>query len=150
MASQSDDFSRRLLWHGVFVFLLGLLSGLAMLGGNGIYQNLRLALSSHLVGVTTGMFLLIAGLMWHRLQLTAPMAAAGFWSALYGAYGNWIATFLGAVMGTGSMTAIAATGYQAAPWQESLVATLLATSGTCALAACVIFLWGLRPPRGGN
>lgn len=141
------DFSRRLLWHGLVVFMLGLASGMAMLAPFDLYKNFRLALSSHLVGVSTGMFLLLVGLMWPRLRLPAPAATASFWLTLYGAYGNWAATFLGAVFGTGAMTAIAAMGYQAAPWQEMLVSVVLATSGAGIFVACGIFAWGLRPER---
>lgn len=141
------DFSRRLLWHGLVVFMLGLASGMAMLAPGDLYKNLRLALSSHLVGVSTGMFLMLVGLTWPRLRLPAAAATVSFWLALYGAYGNWAATFLGAVFGTGSMTAIAAMGYQAAPWQEAFVSVVLATSGTGIFVACGIFAWGLRPER---
>jgi hydroxylaminobenzene mutase len=145
-----SDFSRRLLWHGFAVFVLGLVSGLVMLAPGEPLKNPRLALSSHLVGVTAGMFLLLVGLVWPRMRLTPATATAGFWLVLLGAYGNWAGTFLGAVLGTGALTAIAATGYQAEPWQENLVGALLTTSGIGALGACGVFLWSLRPERPGG
>lgn len=139
-----SHYSQRLLWHGMLVFILGLVSGMVMIAPVAVYENLRMALSSHLVGVTAGMFLLLVGLVWPRMGLKEPIDAASFWMVLYGAYGNWLATSLGALFGTGSFTAVAGAGYEGAAWQEALVAGILSTSGTTMLAACAIFLWGLR------
>ena len=140
----THDFSRRLLWHGLVVFILGLLSGMAMVGPIEIYRNLRRALASHLVGETTGMFLLIAGLMLERLRLSPSALHAAFWMSLYGAYGNWAGSFCGAVFGTQALSRVTGAGHAAADWQETLVTVLLSTSGIATLAGCAVFLWGLR------
>jgi len=137
--------SQRLLQNGLFLFLLGLFSGLAMVLLPSGFKNPRLALSGHLVGVTSGMFLAIIGLLVSRVQLAPRMLTAAFWLSLYGAYGNWAATILGGVFGTRALTSIAGAGHSGEPWQETLVGGMLTTSGTCTIAACVIFFWGLRP-----
>ena len=58
---------RKLLWHGVFLFLLGLLTGL----GAGLVENPRMALSSRLEGVMNGLFLVVLGFFWGHLRLSA-------------------------------------------------------------------------------
>ena len=95
----NEAIRRQLLMHGLIVFLLGLVAGLAILGPPGMFKSPRLVLSSHLVGVTGGMFVVIAGLMLDHLRLSARESAVLFWLAAYGAYGNWGGSFLGGVFG---------------------------------------------------
>ena len=144
----SDQASRRLMQHGLIVFLLGLGSGLAMLVPRELFANPRLALSAHLVGVSTGMFLILAGLVMERATMSGVEHTLTVWLAAYGAYGNWAGTILGATYGTQALTKIASAGTSApsATWPESVVTVLLVTSGTAAIAACGLLLWGLRKP----
>lgn len=135
------DKSRALLWHGVFLFLLGLLTGLA----TGAMSNPRMGLSSHLEGVMNGLFLMVLGLLWGRLRLQARWLTALFWLALYGTYVNWASTLAAAIFGTGRTTPIAGAGHRAAAWQENLVAAGLYSLSVAMLAVCVIALVGLRP-----
>ena len=139
------DASCGLLRHGLIVFLLGLATGLAMLVRVDLFTNPRLALAGHLVGVTTGMFLLLLGLMVDKVEMSARTLGLGFWSALYGAYGNWAGTVFGAIFGTRAMTAVAGAGYAGLPWQEVTVSVLLITSGGTMVVACVLFLSALVP-----
>lgn len=134
------DKARALLWHGVFLFLLGLLTGML----TGAMENPRMGLSSHLEGVMNGLFLVALGLLWNRLWLSARWLTALFWLALYGTYVNWASTLVAAIFGTGRTTPIAGAGYRAAPWQEGLVAAGLYSLGVAMVAVCVIALVGLR------
>jgi hydroxylaminobenzene mutase len=147
-----DLISRRLLRHGLVVFLLGLGAGLALLGPPGLFKSPRLALSAHLVGVSGGMFVIIAGVMLDRVRLSMRELVALFWLTIYGAYGNWGGSLLGGIFGTQTMTSIASAGASAsAPtWQEAAVGLILTTSGTATLAACLMLLWGLRGGDGGK
>ena len=54
---------RRLLQLGIILFLLGLLTGLAVPA----LANPRMGLASHLGGVMNGLVLVALGLMWPRL-----------------------------------------------------------------------------------
>lgn len=137
------DYSRRLLWHGLLLFLLGLLTGLVvpMLG------NPRMGLSAHLEGVMNGLFVAILGLLWNRLVLSNRAAAALFWLALYGTYANWASTLLAAVFATNRSTPIAGAGFGGLPWQENLVDFGLISLAIAMVAASVLALWGLRRPR---
>ena len=54
------EYRRRLLFHGIALFLLGLLTGLA----EQHFANVRMGLAAHLEGVMNGIFLLAVGAVW--------------------------------------------------------------------------------------
>jgi (hydroxyamino)benzene mutase len=91
-----------------------------------------------------GLFLLVLGLVWGHLRLSARWRGALFWLALYGTYANWASTLLAAIFGAGRLTPIAGTGHRAAGWQENVVGVRLVTWTVAMLAVCVIALFGLR------
>lgn len=136
----TQDVRRRLIWHGIFLFLLGLLTGFLV---NRAFTNPRMGLSAHLEGVMNGTFLAVLGAVWGELKLPARAATATFWLALYGTYVNWGSTLLAAVFGT-SRPPIAGAGYAAAPWQENLVASGLLSVAVAITLCCIFLLWGLR------
>jgi hydroxylaminobenzene mutase len=57
----------RLLWHGVCLFLGGLLMG----GVTYALPNPRMGLSAHVGGVTTGTFLIAIGAGWDAVRLSS-------------------------------------------------------------------------------
>ncbi len=79
-----------LLQLGILLFLLGLLTGLVIPR----LSNPSMGLSSHLEGVLNGMFLVVLGLLWRRLNLSNTWLTITFWRAVYGTFANWLATFL--------------------------------------------------------
>src|SRR5665213_683853 len=131
--------SRRLLWHGVFVFLLGLLSGFS----TPFLANPRMGLSAHLVAVTAGSFLILMGLIWPKLSLSRPQQGWTCGLLLYGTYSNFSVTLLAALWGTKSLTSING-GTGGADWQEVFVRIGFITVIIAALAACLLVLYGLR------
>ena len=136
-----QNTSLRLYWHGIFLFLLGLISGLVV----PLMVNPRMGLSAHLGGVINGIFLVALGVIWGHLKLSARLSAATFWLAMYSTYGaGWAAALLGAIFGTSSATPIAGAGHAAQPWQENLVNFLLYTGAIAIILVCVFALWGLR------
>jgi hydroxylaminobenzene mutase len=88
--------NRRLKRHGIFLFLIGLLTGFA--GQH--FANKRVRLAAHLEGVMDGTFLLTLRAVWAEVQLSSRAKAVAHWTALYGTYGNWFVTTLAAVFGT--------------------------------------------------
>jgi (hydroxyamino)benzene mutase len=136
---QTQNLARRLLWHGIFLFLLGLLTGLAI----PIINNHRMGLSAHLEALLNGILLLALGCLWPQLRLSAKAAAAAFWLALYGAYANWFFTLLGAILGTKALTPQAGAGFNASQLSEMVVGFGLVTLATVMLIVCVILLVGL-------
>jgi hydroxylaminobenzene mutase len=76
----TQDARRRLIWHGIFLFFLGLLTGFLV---NRAFTNPRMGLSAHLEGVMNGTFLAVLGAVWGELRLPARATTATFWLALY-------------------------------------------------------------------
>ena len=135
-----EDSNRRLMWHGMFLFLLGLLTGLV----EQHFSTPRMGLTARLEGVMNGTFLVALGAIWVEVRLSAGPKAGAYWSALYGTYVNWAVTTLAAVFGAGSLSPITGAGHSALPWQETVVTAGFMTVGIAIIAASVLVLWGLR------
>lgn len=135
-----DDRRRRLLFHGMALFLIGLLTGLI----EQHFNNVRMALAAHLEGVMNGTFLLAVGAIWSEVRLSPRASVAAYWALLCRTYGNWAVTTLAAVLGTGALSPITAAGRGAAPWQETLVTIGFVLIGLAIIAASILLLWGLR------
>jgi (hydroxyamino)benzene mutase len=135
-----NDCNRRLMWHGMFLFLIGLLTGFAETH----FANVRMGLAAHLEGVMNGTFLVALGAVWNDVLLAPRAKTIAFWTALYGTYVNWLVTMLAAVFGTGALSPITAAGRSAPAWKETLVTAGFLTVGTSIIAASLLALWGLR------
>lgn len=123
------------------LFLLGLLTGLALPA----MKNPRMGLSSHVEGILNGMFLILLGLMWHKLKLGIKQAKACFWLAIYGTYVNWFTILIAGFIGAGEkMLPIAGAGHRGTDLQELLIQIGLVSLVLAILAATIIALWGLR------
>ena len=132
--------NRQLMQLGMFLFLLGLLTGLA----EETFTNVRMGLSAHLEGLMNGIFLVALGAIWNEVRLPSPAKAAAYWTALYGTYMNWLTTTLAAVFGTAVHTPIAAAGHSGQIWQENLVNFGFLSVSASMIATSVLVLWGLR------
>jgi (hydroxyamino)benzene mutase len=135
-----DDSKRRLIWHGTFLFLLGLITGFMETR----FANPRMGLAAHLEGVMNGTFLIALGAAWSAVKLSRRAKTFAFWIALYGTYVNWLATALAAIFGTAALSPITGAGHSGLPWQEQLVTALFMSVGIVTVATAVTLLWGLR------
>jgi hydroxylaminobenzene mutase len=135
-----EGTKRRLLWHGMFLFLLGLLTGFVELK----FANPRMGLAAHLEGVMNGTFLVALGAAWSEVRLSRQLEAAAYWTALYGTYVNWAVTTLAAIFGTVALSPITGAGHTGQPWQESLVMVGFMSVGLAMVASSILVLWGLR------
>jgi hydroxylaminobenzene mutase len=135
-----ESSNRRLMWHGMFLFLLGLFTGFA----EHSFANVRMGLAAHLEGVMNGTFLLALGAVWAHVALPPSGKAATYWITLYATYVNWLMTTLAAVFGTGALSPITAPGYKGQPWQESFVTIGFMTVGVAYVLSSLLILWGLR------
>jgi (hydroxyamino)benzene mutase len=131
---------RRLIWHGMFLFLLGLFTGFV----EQKFRNTRMGLAAHLEGVMNGTFLVALGAVWAEVRLTPRLKAAAYWSALYGTYANWALTTLAAIFGTSAMSPILGAGHSGQPWQESVITIGFMSVGLAIVASSILILWGLR------
>jgi (hydroxyamino)benzene mutase len=132
--------NRRLMWHGMFLFLLGLFTGFAETH----FANIRMGLAAHLEGVMNGIFLLAVGAAWNELRLAPAPKRITLGLALYGTYINWFFTALAGAFGTGALSPITAPGRNALPWQEKLVTAGFMSVGLAIVACTVLLLWGFR------
>ena len=135
-----EDTRRRILWHAMFLFLLGLLTGFVELK----FSNPRMGLAAHLEGVMNGTLLLALGAVWADVRLSPRLKAAAYWTALSGTYANWAVTVLAAIFGTAALTPISGAGHSAQPWQEGLVTFGFTSVGIVILVFAILVLWGLR------
>lgn len=135
-----EDYKRPLLWHGMFLFVLGLLTGFV----EQQFTNPRMGLAAHLEGVMNGIFLVALGAVWTEVRLSPRVKGVAYWGALYGTYANWAVTTLAAIFGTAALSPITAAGHRAQPWQEGVVTVGFVSVGIVILAASLLVLWGLR------
>ena len=135
-----EDSKRRLIWHGMFLFLLGLLTGFVEQN----FANVRMGLAAHLEGVMNGTFLVALGAVWTDVRLSPRLKVAAYWSALYGTYANWAVTTLAAIFGTAALSPISAAGHSGQPWQEGAVTFGFISVGLVIVASSIVVLWGLR------
>ncbi len=124
----------------MFLFLLGLLSGFAV----PILTNPRMGLAAHLGGILDGMFLILLGLFWADLRMSARALGVTFWLTLSAAYAGWLAQLLAAIFGTSRATPIAGAGHVGAECQEALVAVVAISFSLAILVASGLLLYGLR------
>jgi len=106
------------MWHGMLLFLLGLITGLL----EQRFTNVRMGLAAHLEGVMNGILLLALGAAWNEVRLPHPVKVTAYWAALYGTYANWLVTSMAAAFGTAANSPITSAGHSGQPWQESFVA----------------------------
>jgi|SRR5581483_6556120 len=140
-ADAQKNAAQRLLQLGTVLFLLGLLTGLAVPATS----NPRMALASHLEGLLNGIFLLVLGLVWPRLALSPAMLTFAFWLAVYGSFANWSATLLAAIWPAGSaLMPMAAQGHTGTSGQEAILKALLVTLSLAMILLCGTILLGLR------
>ncbi|HXP88095.1 MAG TPA: hypothetical protein VN841_25415 [Bryobacteraceae bacterium] len=138
-----EGANRSLMWHGMFLFLLGLLTGFV----EQRFANVRMGLAAHLEGVMNGTFLVAVGAVWTEVRLARTAKAVAYWTALYGTYANWAMTALAAIFATSTLSPITGASQSAQPWQEAVVTIGLLSVGVAIVAFAVLMLWGLRRAR---
>ncbi len=135
-----NEQRRRMLRHGMVLFVLGLVCGFA----ESKFTNPRMGLAAHLEGLMNGTFLLALGGVWAEVRLAPSLKTTAYWVLLYGAYANLLFTTLGAAFGTAALSPISAAGHTGQPWQESLVTIGFVSVGLATLGGALLVLWGFR------
>lgn len=136
-------YKRRLMFHGILLFMFGLLTGLVQQQ----FANPRMGLAAHLEGLMNGTFLLALGAAWVDVRLSERSQRMAFAAAVFGGYGNWGVTTLAAMLGTTAMTPIAGAGYEGSRLQEALVTSGFVAVGVLMLTMAAILLQGFRAPK---
>ena len=130
----------KLIFYGILLFLLGLIVGLFI----PLMSNPRMGLSSHIEGVLNGMFLVILGLIWHKIALSDRWLKITFWLAVYGTFANWLGMLYAALVNAGKDLTIAAEGKEGTPLQEGIFSFLLITLSLAMIIICITVLIGLK------
>lgn len=86
--------------------------------------NPRMGLSAHLEGVMNGMLLMITGLIWKRLMLSAKILKFTFLLLIYGSIANVLAVSIAALTGSGKMMPLSG-GVEGNRAVEGLISFLL-------------------------
>jgi hydroxylaminobenzene mutase len=132
--------SNRLLFFGILLFLLGLIIGLLV----PVLANPRMGVSSHIEGVLNGMFLIILGLIWHKINLSDQWLKITFWLAIYGTFANCFGILIAAVFNGGKMLGVMADGREGSPIVEAVVNFSLISLSIAMIVVSVAILIGLR------
>ena len=139
METKSPD--RLLIRAGFFLFLLALLTGFAIPS----FLNPRMGLAAHQTGAMNALVLMALGLAWGLLAMTPLQAKLTRGAFLYATFVNWGSSILAGAWGTTRLTPLAAAGYGAAPWQESVVQALQVSLALAIVAGAVSVVYALRP-----
>jgi len=139
LTSSVKNQAEKLIFLGVLLFLLGLIVGLL----TPFLANPRMGLSSHIEGVMNGMFLVLLGLIWSRVKLSAKWLNVVFWLAIYGTFANWFGILVAAIFNAGKRITIAANGQEGQPVAEAVVEFSLITLTLAMLVVCIMVLIGL-------
>ena len=140
------SIDRRLMWHGMLLFALGLLVGLA----EAHLKNPRMGLAAHLEGLMNGTFLIALGGIWNHVHLSSKQMLVAYWTVLYGTYANLVTTTFAAVVGANSLSPITGAGHSASDWQEAAVTAGFVSLGIAILASAILILWGSRSTSNRN
>ncbi len=134
------QISRKLKMLGMFLFLLGLITGFLMMN----IKNPKMGLAAHLEGVMNGTFLIAVGLIWNELKLNKNLKTAAYGTLIYGTFVNWLVTLLSAYFGTSKMTPLSGQGFTGTDLQENIVRLGYTTVGLTMLFSVIVMAYGLR------
>jgi hydroxylaminobenzene mutase len=137
------DRKRSLIFHGVILFLLGLLTGLV----ERQFANPRMGLSAHLEGLMNGTFLIAVGAIWNEVRMSLRSTRIAFAGFLYGGYANWVFTVFAASLGTKAMTPLTGAAQPGPGWAEAVITVGFVSVGLAMIGASVVLLLGLRQKR---
>lgn len=132
--------SDKLIFFGVVLFFLGLVVGLFV----PMLTNPRMGLSTHLEGVMNGILLMVLGLIWRRLSLSAKALRVTYILTLYGSFANFAAVLMAAITGAGKMMPMAG-GKEGTIVQEIIISFLLISLSLAMVGVCVLLMVGLYP-----
>lgn len=134
------DQSHNLIFLGVLLFFFGMIVGLFV----PLYANPRMGLSSHIEGVLNGIFLIVLGLIWDKVYLSAKWLRITFWLAVYGTFANWFGILIAALFNAGKMLGVAANGKEGPVIAEGIVTFSLISLTIAMLILCIMVLIGLK------
>jgi hydroxylaminobenzene mutase len=113
--------SDRLIFFGILLFMVGLIIGFFV----PLFANPRMGLSSHIEGILNGIFLVVLGLIWHKIEVSDLLLKITYGMALYGTFANCLGMLIAAVFNAGKSLTVAANGHEGAPIVEGFITFIL-------------------------
>ncbi|WP_154223767.1 hydrogenase [Marinicella rhabdoformis] len=138
--------NRNIIRHGFIIMLLSMVTGMLIPS----LEIPRLGLSAHTVGILSGILLLVLGAIWHQFDLSQKKVKTMYWCWLFSSYFNWLACLLGAIMGAGKATPIAAAGYVGENITELVVLLMFLSVALTSLIAVILAILGLKSGAMGD
>ncbi len=135
-----NNQSNKLIFLGVLLFFIGLIIGMIV----PVFANPRLGVSSHIEGVLNGIFLIVLGLIWHKVDISLKWLKISFYLAIYGTFVNCFGILIAAIFNAGKMLGIAANGQEGTPLVEGIVSFCLISLSIAMLVVSVLLLIGLK------
>ncbi len=121
------------------LFFIGLLQG----GVLDWFHNPRMALSAHLTAAQGGMAVMIAGLVWPLVALSARLERVARWFIITGVYLLWGGLTLSAATGASQMLPIAGAGYSATNAIELGVAAIILMASGLLILGWLLLVVGI-------
>lgn len=142
-----QQHAHRLTQAGVALFLIGLLTGVALPA----LPHARLGVASHVNGLLAGLALIVLSLMWPRLRLGRLISIVACGLALFSMFTAWFIPLIASIWEAGGTRfPIAAGAAFGTALQETAITAALTTSSLSAITLCVVVLFGLRGPAPGS
>ena len=135
-----NEQANKLIFLGLLLFLIGLIIGMIV----PVFANPRLGVSSHIEGVLNGIFLIVIGLVWHKIELSLKWLNITFYLAIYGTFVNCFGILIAAIFNAGKMLGIAANGQEGTPLVEGIVSFCLISLSIAMLIVSIALLVGLK------
>jgi len=128
---------RRLFRYGAILVLLAMATGLLI----GPFPEVALLLSAHLAATMSGTLMVAVAAGMHKLTLSDRARGTLVYTMAGSGYLNWVATLLGAALGTHGLTPVHGAG-TAGPAAEAVVGGLLVVMVICTFVSAVILVRG--------
>lgn len=135
-----------LIMAGAVLYFLGLFQGLII----SLVRNARMALSGHLAALQSGMALMIFGVIWQFVDLTATWSMVAVQSSIAGYYLVWVGITVASLTGASKALPMAGQGFSAGRISETAVTVLEAVGVLLSVLSAVLIVWGLLITAGAS
>lgn len=129
---------QRLLASGLFLFLVGLLQGVAV----PLFASPRLALSAHIAAVSNGLVLVVFSFVWPRIRLAELWGRIAIATIIAGMYGIWVSFSIASIAGAASVFSFAGKGQIDNVMIDFVVTAVVYFGSAASIAGAALFLLG--------
>ena len=131
--------NERLVRHGIFLSVLGVVSGFAPM----FVLNARMALAAHVGGIMNALLLLGLGAVWSLVRLPPARERLVTRLLVWGAYGNWASTLVASITGAREFAPLAGAGYGASVTVEKITLVVITVAALATLTGLGVVISGL-------